>query len=338
MTPTDLDPDEWRAIWRALRRMQLLQPDEAPGITSLTGGVSSVIVRVDRQKGPLCVKRALPQLKVAAVWEAPVERNSAEVAWMKVASQIVPHAVPAILGEDTQGNAFAMAYLEPADYPVWKAQLLNGHADPETARSVGRELVAIHAATADNPSLAARFANHANFYALRLEPYFEAAARKHPDCAQALYRLIEVTASTRRVLVHGDVSPKNILVGPQGPVFLDAECACYGDPAFDLAFCLNHLLLKSVVRPQSIADFLRCFDALALSYIHGVTWEAPSAFEARCAALMGGLLLARIDGKSPVEYITAEVERDRVRRVACSLLREPAQSLSEIIQRWSLSS
>ncbi|MBU1358904.1 MAG: aminoglycoside phosphotransferase family protein [Gammaproteobacteria bacterium] len=338
MTAMQLDPDASRALCEALGRMQLLRPGETPDITPLTGGVSSLIVRVDTLGGPLCMKRALPQLKVAALWEAPVERNRAEVAWMRVARQIVPHAVPAVLGDDAQDNAFAMAYLEPADFPVWKTQLLDGHADPETARGVGQALVAIHAATSDDPSLATRFANDLSFHALRLEPYFEATARKHPEYAQALHRLVQVTAQTRRALVHGDVSPKNILVGPQGPVFLDAECAWYGDPAFDLAFCLNHMLLKSAARPAITSDFLRCFEALAASYLPGVRWEPAAAFEARCAALLGGLLLARIDGKSPAEYITAEPDRERVRRVAASLLREPARRLSDIIQRWSLSS
>ncbi|RYF70055.1 MAG: aminoglycoside phosphotransferase family protein, partial [Comamonadaceae bacterium] len=227
----ELDPADALAVQAALRRMQLVQPGESPSITPLTGGVSSLIVRVDTTAGSLCVKRALPQLKVAAHWEAPVERNRAEVAWMRIAMGVVPDAVPAILGEDAQGNAFAMAYLEPADYPVWKAQLRDGIAETTTAEAVGRNLVAIHGATANDPALAKAFENDASFHALRLEPYLVATARKHPDCADALHRLVDITAGTKHALVHGDISPKNILVGARGPVFLDAECAWYGDPA-----------------------------------------------------------------------------------------------------------
>lgn len=331
----ELEPAEEKALLEALHRMALLAPGEQPSLTPLTGGVSSLIVRANTARGALCVKRALPQLKVAALWEAPVERNRAEVAWMKIAVGINANAVPAILGEDAQGCSFAMAFLEPGDYPSWKEQLLGGRAETSTAQAVARNLAAIHAATADDENIARQFAHDAGFYAIRLEPYFVATARKHPECADALLRLVETTAATKRTLVHGDVSPKNILVGPKGPVFLDAECAWYGDPAFDLAFCLNHLLLKCVWRPDATPAFLQCFDQMAATYLQGVTWEPPGALEARAAALLAGLLLARIDGKSPVEYITREADRESVRRFATSLLLAPAVQLNEIRQQWS---
>lgn len=332
----DLSAQETRRLLDALRRMGLLQTGETPGLTQLTGGVSSLIVRAETARGPVCIKQALPQLKVAALWEAPVERNRAEVAWMRVASGIVPGAVPAILGEDVQDNAFAMEWLDPAQYPIWKAQLRDGIADAATAEAVGRNLVAIHAATAGDAALARSFAHDAGFHAIRLEPYFVETARKHPECAAALQQLVQTTAGTKLALVHGDISPKNILVGRAGPVFLDAECAWYGDPAFDIAFCLNHLLLKSVWRPASTAAYLACFDALSAAYLAGVTWEVPTELERRAATLLAGMLLARIDGKSPVEYITRDADRERVRRFAIPLLQQPAGRISVIRQRWSL--
>ena len=135
--------------------------------------------------------------------------------------------------------------------------------------------------------------------------------------------------------MHGDVSPKNILIGPEGPVFLDAECAWYGDPAFDLAFCLNHLLLKCLWTPRARSGFLACFEALAGSYLGGVAWEAPAALEGRVARLLPGLLLARVDGKSPVEYLTTEEERAPVREVARALLLRPAERLVEVRAAWA---
>ena len=162
-----------------------------------------------------------------------------------------------------------------------------------------------------------------------------ATADKHPDRAAALRALVETTAATRRCLVHGDVSPKNILVGPEGPVFLDAECAWYGDPAFDLAFCLNHLLLKCLWTPRAAAGFLACFDVLAASYLAGVAWERPAALERRTARLLPGLFLGRVDGKSPVEYLTEERDKDRVRRVARALLAEPVDRLGDVRAAWA---
>src|SRR5690606_2049085 len=217
----------------------------------------------DLPDGPVCVKRALPKLKVAADWRAPVERNGFEVAWFETAGRIVPGAVPRILRHDARHGLFVMEYLSPADHRLWKEELRRGRADPAVAAEVGDRLARIHGGTAGQPEVARRFATDSIFYAIRLEPYLEHAARAHPDRAEALLDLVRVTAATRRALVHGDVSPKNILIGPRGPVFLDAECAWYGDPAFDLAFCLNHLLLKSLWTPPAAAGFLRSFDALA---------------------------------------------------------------------------
>ena len=115
--------------------------------------------------------------------------------------------------------------------------------------------------------------------------------------------------------------PKNILLGPRGPVILDAECAWYGDPAFDAAFCLNHFLLKCVARPAVADGYLRCYAAFADAYLGGVSWEPRAAIEARAASLLPSLTLARIDGKSPVEYLTDERDRQRVRDAAAARLR-----------------
>jgi aminoglycoside phosphotransferase (APT) family kinase protein len=156
----------------------------------------------------------------------------------------------------------------------------------------------------------------------------------HPDRAEQLLALVAVTQANRRALVHGDVSPKNILCGPLDPVFLDAECAWWGDPAFDLAFCLNHLLLKCLWTPRAAGGFLRCFDALAATYLRGVAWEPQDALEQRAAALLPGLLLARVDGKSPVEYVTRESQKVQLRRVARALLADPPMRLAAIRNAW----
>ncbi|HTO83078.1 MAG TPA: phosphotransferase [Methylomirabilota bacterium] len=318
----------------ALRRLGLLAADASPRFTPLPGGVSSDIWRVDLATGPICIKRALPKLKVAADWRAPTERNAYEVAWIETANAIIPGVAPRILGHDAEAGLFAMAFLDPAQHPLWKTELMAGRADPAFAMQVGHRLVTIHARTARQPTIAARFATDASFHAIRLEPYLEATARVHPDCAAALAGLVATTASTRLALVHGDVSPKNILAGPQGPVFLDAECAWYGDPAFDLAFCLNHLLLKCLWRPGARDLYIGCFNALTNAYAGGVDWEPVAAVEARAARLLPGLLLARIDGKSPVEYVTDAAQKDLARGFARRLLREPVDHLDAVVEDW----
>jgi aminoglycoside phosphotransferase (APT) family kinase protein len=307
-----------------LRRHRLAAADEVPAAEALAGGVSSDIWKVKS----FVVKRALPRLRVAQVWEAPVERNRYERLWLETANGIVPGVAPKIVAAD-DGGCFAMEYL--GALPLWKAELRAGRADPAFAAAVGRKLAAIHAATAGSKSMAKTFATDASFHALRLEPYLLATAKAHPALASILQGLAERTAQTKRALVHGDVSPKNILVGPQGPVFLDAECAWYGDPAFDLAFCLNHLLLKCLWVPAYKQEFLNCFDALVKNY-------APqSDIEWRTATLLPGLLLARVDGKSPVEYLTEENDKNVVRRVATELLKSPPATLAEVRNAWQRS-
>ncbi len=318
----------------ALQRMGLLQPGDTPAISPLTGGVSSDIVRVDLASGPICIKRALPRLKVQADWQAPVERNQYEIEWMRVAAGIDPQAVPKMLGEDRDTGMFAMEFLDGDRYPVWKTQLRDGEISLDTAREVGRRIAAIHARTAGQIDVARKFSTDHIFFPIRLEPYLSATAKKHPDCAHRLESLVRITGATKKALVHGDVSPKNILAGPDGPVFLDAECAWYGDPAFDLAFCLNHLLLKCIWRPRWQTRYLESFDALADSYLTNVTWEARADIEERTAHLLPGLFLGRVDGKSPVEYITTDSERDRVRRVARALLLHPVDDLARVRTAW----
>ena len=317
----------------ALVRMGLVDANEQPLLTHLAGGVSSLIMRVDTRRGTLCVKQALPELKVATHWSAPLERSHAELAWIKHVASFAPDAVPGILGEDRESFCFAMTWLEPSQYPVWKQQLREGIAEAAFAAEVARRLVAIHSATVDNDVLAQEFAKDENFFQLRLDPYFGATAKVHADCAEALLDLISVTANNKRVLVHGDVSPKNMLAGPHGPLFLDAECAWYGEPAFDAAFCLCHLLAKCLWRPASQVDFLACFDAFCAAYLQGVSWENKANVEARITRLLAAIMLARVDGKSPLEYLS-EHNRERMRTFAKARVLLPRTQLQTIRDEW----
>jgi 5-methylthioribose kinase len=332
--PETTDAGDADLLRGALLHMRLIGPDETPRCTPLTGGVSSDIWKVETARQTIAIKRARAQLKVAAEWRAPVERNAYEVKWFEVADRVIPGAVPKILGEDRASGLFAMTYLTPEDHPVWKNELRAGRVDIDFAAEVGSRLVRIHAATAGDASVAAAFQTDATFHAIRLEAYLEATARVHPAIAERLMALSRATLAEKRALVHGDISPKNILVGPHGPVFIDAECAWYGDPAFDLAFCLKHLLLKCLWTPASSRAFLSAFDAMVAAYLAGVSWEPPAAYERRAAHLLPGLFLARADGKSPVEYITDE-GKARVRRVAVPLVATPPDHLNEVRTRWA---
>ncbi|NQV98416.1 MAG: aminoglycoside phosphotransferase family protein [Rhodospirillales bacterium] len=326
-------PDQ--AMRQSLKSLGLLDDEAGAVFERLAGGVSSDIWKVIADGRTYCVKRALAKLKVEADWFAPVERNRFEVAWYQIANRQVPGSAPRILGHDDKAMLLAMEYLNPRFHRLWKNELRDGRADIAQAQQAGNRLGRIHSRSAGNTAIAAQFPRSDIFQAIRLEPYLEATAARHPDLKQQLFALSQKTAETRLTLIHGDVSPKNILLGPDGPVFLDAECACIGDPAFDIAFCLNHFLLKCLWNPPATGDFLRCFEAMATSYLNEVDWEAAAQTEARAARLLAGLFLARIDGKSPVEYITQEADREKIRRVARPLLINPPGQLADVAAAWA---
>lgn len=299
----------------------------------LTGGVSSDLWRVDLGDRTICVKGALEKLRVDDDWHAPLSRNAVEFAWLAFAARECPGTVPQVLAHSAEAGFFAMEYLDPVTHPVWKAQLLAGQVQGETATRVGDVLGRLHLASTRDPAARQVFATDENFDRLRLRPYFEVTAQRDAAVAAVLRELAARTRDTHLVVIHGDVSPKNILVGPTGPVLLDAECAWFGEPAFDVAFCLSHLILKTVVRPDRSGALLDSGRALVSAYLGHVAWEEPAQLVRRVVTLVPALLLARIDGSSPVEYITAPPLRAAVRRTAAGLLREPSGSLDELIRR-----
>ena len=328
--------DDSATVQEFLANAGLIGEGDVIALVPLTGGVSCDVWRVDVADAPVCVvKRALPQLKVEADWFAPVERTEIEVLWLKRAHAIVPHLTPAILADDDAQHMFAMAFLPPENHPVWKAELFNGHVDVAFAGAMGRDLVKVHAATANNPDIAAQFDTMDLFVSLRVEPFFRYVANARDDVVAArLNMLADALEKNGTVLVHGDVSPKNILMGPNGPVLLDAECAVYGDPAFDVAFCITHLLLKSVVIDGQ-ADALRASAlAMAQEYLAGVTWEDRDTLSHRAANLTAALILARVDGKSPAPYMKDHAARDAVRNAAVALLSNTPPTLENLITHW----
>jgi aminoglycoside phosphotransferase (APT) family kinase protein len=323
-------PDRVAALLADLR---LAPPGTALDVTPLTGGVSSDIARVTLGDRTLCVKFALPRLRVAADWRAPVGRSRAEYAWLRAAGEVAPTAVPEVLGYSDRLLGFAMEYLGDPGTRLWKTELLAGLVDPAEGARVGDVVGRIHSAGAAPGFDRAAFGNAADFHALRVEPYLLATARVHPDLAPRLTALADGldTAGERpgATLVHGDVSPKNILIRAQGPVMLDAECATMGDAAFDLAFCLNHLALKSVHLPHARAPLADTAARLWAAYSAYVDWEDPGALEARVAALLPALMLARVDGKSPVEYLSPEA-RETIRTMSRPMIADPPGKIRDL--------
>jgi len=301
----------------------LLRPGPPAPVEALGGGVSNVVLAA----GAYVVKQALPRLRVAEEWLAKRERALTEGEALRFAARLTPGRVPDVLDIDREACAITIARA-PAEWRNWKAVLLSGEADPRVARELGRILAAWHAASIGDGRVARRFGDWEAFDQLRIDPYHRTVARRHPDLARAVGRVIEEMEARRIALVHGDYSPKNVLVGDGALWVLDFEVAHHGDPDFDLAFMLNHLSLKAIHRPQAAARYRRCAEAFLAAYREGAPGLDP--LPERLARHLGCLMIARVDGKSPAEYLTAqgrEAARGRGRR----LLLEPPDRMEGLL-------
>ncbi len=237
-------------------------------------------------------------------------------------------AVPDVLFEDRENYLFAMTAAPPQAKP-WKDQLLGGEVDGETAEAVGRLLGAIISGSWKDPRAEAEFGDQTIFDELRLDPYYRSAASRHPDLARWFNALIEESQARRYSLVHGDWSPKNFLVNSPSVMAIDFEVIHFGDPSFDAAFLLNHLLLKSFYLPQSRAD-LHAAARRFWAVVSAAVPEPNRWFEPATIQHLGALLLARIDGKSPAEYIRELTLREQIRDFARQLISNPPNAIASI--------
>lgn len=279
----------------------LLGPENVTAV-ALDGGVSCEVFSVSDGRRSLVVKHAGPTLRVAAVWIGDPRRVIHEGEVLEVLSKMTPEVVPSLLTIDRQAHMIAMSHA-PAAWVPWKQELLDGRADPEVAATLGRTLGTWHRETPDVDRFSA-VDDYELFESLRLEPYFEATRATHPQYAAPLDAVTSRLRDRRLCLVHGDFSPKNVLIGHDGTWVLDFEVGHVGDPQFDLGFLLTHLLLKAIHRPGSAHAYASCSSAFLRAY----ATAAPSAGEVdgiHLCQLVGALLMARVHGKSPVEYLDA---------------------------------
>ena len=282
----------------------------------LDGGVASDIRLVETPDGPIIVKTALPKLKVAADWFSDPARSLIESAAMEAFSGLIgPEAVPEILWVEPDKHRFAMRRVDPR-LRNWKLDLLAGTVDLRTAARVGALLGMLHTRSAARPDLPERFADTRYFRELRVEPFFDHVAKKKASLASDIAGVAARMLERRTALVHGDYSPKNILADGSDVVVLDYEVAHWGDPRFDVGFCLTHLFLKSSVIGAERLRYEQAIDAFLDAYAA----SGPQVFDRHLANIVGCLLLARLHGKSPVDYID-RLDQARVEETAVRLLR-----------------
>ncbi|MSP13498.1 MAG: hypothetical protein EXR62_11150 [Chloroflexi bacterium] len=309
----------------------LISP-EAPAIVEPLGwGISNVVMKVKLPQSCFVFKQSLPKLRVKDDWPFDRDRIFVERDCMALLGELLPHgSVPTIHFSDDANYTFGMS-CAPEDGILWKQALLEGTIDLPTAGRVGVLLAEIHNLTADNPRVQTRFASNTVFIQGRVDPYHWTTARAHPDLAPLIEAEVERMLHTRLTLVHGDYSPKNIFAYPDHVFLLDFEVAHYGDPAFDTAFCLNHLVLKSIKFPERSSSYLAAAQTFWTTYQQRIRPNLDPQIEATTIRELGCLLLARIDGKSKIEYITDEGTKNIAREIAREIITGDEHSLEALL-------
>src|ERR1700728_472453 len=295
------------------------QAGRADDADRLGGGVASDLQVRQAPDGPVVVKRALSKLRVRADWFADPRRSMTEADALRAAARLLgADAVPEVLSVDPAEHAFTMRLID-GRYRNWKQDLLAGPVDQTTPKAAGSLLGLLHTRSAREPELRARFGDQTYFQQLRIGPYFERVAERAPGLRTAIRDVTAGMGLRRSALVHGDYSPKNILADGPRIVLLDWEVAHWGDPRFDVAFCLSHLLLKA--RRRNADE--QALNSAASQFLAGYAETGPAMLDDALYPIAGCLLLARLDGDSPVEYL-ADLDTASVRQLARSFLRGEA--------------
>ena len=329
-----------------LRASGRVGPDEEIVVRELAGGVSNVVLHVSRPSGAdFVLKQARGQLRVEQPWYCSVERIWREIDTLAACGKVLGKQragvsdamhveVPQLLFEDRANYLYAMTAAPP--HTVWKSQLLAGEASDKIACACGEMLGALHGGTWRKEEVAAQFADRQFFEALRLDPYYRRVAAVYADLSDQLVKLIDSLAANACCLVHGDFSPKNLLVYGRHLMLVDFEVGHYGDPAFDLGFFLSHLVLKSVYAGAEGERFLALTETFWQAYLAAlrphVEAHEVEPLITRAITNFAGCALARIDGKSPVEYLREPSQRDHVRNIARAVLQKWPSTWEQMLE------
>ena len=331
-----IDIEDPAVLRTYLGKACLLGESEPVTMAVLPGGVSSRTVLVDWPGGrSLVFKQALSKLRVAVDWfsdPARVHREALGLRWL--ARLAPPGSVPALALEDSREHILAME-AAPKPHENWKSMLLSGRVDDELVGQFGRWLGTVHRSSwLHRNELATAFDDRSFFESLRVEPYYLYTASRVPAAAAFFDELIAATRASRLALVHGDFSPKNILVHAGRLMVLDYEVIHWGDPAFDVGFALTHFLSKAHHLRDRRADFGRAasnFWRTYLEILKDVPWSG--SVEPRAVRHTLGCLLARAHGRSPLEYLDAAA-RERQCDAVLALTPRPPARVDDLVDQF----
>jgi len=330
-----LDIEQPGALVGYLKGTGCVGKGEEPVVRVLAGGVSNRTVLVERPEAgeAWVVKQALPKLRVAVDWFSDPERIHREALGLRWLEELAPPGtITPLVFEDRDKHLLAMGAV-PEPHENWKTMLLGGRLKNDHVEQFGRLLGTVHRGGYERrQETEPAFRDRSFFESLRLESYYGYTAERVPDAADFLRALVEETRARRDTLVHGDYSPKNVLVREGNLVLLDHEVIHFGDPAFDLGFSLTHFLSKAHHLPgmrEDFADAARFYWATYREVVEELPWAAD--IEERAVRHTLGCLLARAAGRSPLEYLD-EGELARQREAVLALLPYPPAGVPGLVE------
>lgn len=336
MTKSIVDIENGTSLRAYLQEERRVSADQTFEVRTLAGGVSNKTVLVQFGNGAgWVVKQALPRLRVAVEWLSDPARIGREALGLRWLPRLAPHGtITPLVFEDLPNYILAMAAV-PQPHENWKSILLRGEVNPNHIRQFADLLASIFQNSIRNErELAPLFDDRSFFESLRLEPYYAYSAQQVPAAAAFLRDLIANTRSRRIALVHGDYSPKNVLVHQGRLILLDHEVIHWGDPAFDVGFALTHLLSKAHHLPPNRTSFADVARLFWQRYVAGVL-NLPQADQLETMAVRHtlGCMLARVAGRSPLEYLS-EPQRTAQRGAIVTLMSDPPANVSELIDEF----
>tara|TARA_Y100001970_G_scaffold47270_1_gene59742 strand:+ start:167 stop:1138 length:972 start_codon:yes stop_codon:yes gene_type:complete len=316
-----------KAIW-----LDTINQEKIIQYKKLTGGVSSEVYHVKTNKNNYCIKRSLKRLLVKKKWIANTNRIKFEYLWLKHCQNILKRNIPNTYEFNNKKKYIVMEYLKTSEYKTLKQLYFNKIININTIRSISKHLYKIHSNSNNYKTKKTFEGNYKNFYDLRLDPYFNEVGRVYPKYKGYIKKINENYIKHSNTLVHGDFSPKNILVGKNKIIYLDAECCNFGDPVFDLVFFTNHLLIKSIFFKDKSQEFIKLYISFYKEYLSNLSTKNFNSYIDRIIKMTPIMLLSRVDGKSPVEYINKVKIKNIIRKKSFLLLDSKISSLNDIIK------
>jgi 5-methylthioribose kinase len=270
-------------------------------VETFSGGVSSVVLGVRNREVDLVVKQALPQLRTEIEWKADRRRSMTEARAIEILKTVTPDNVPQLIDVDREIFALTMERVS-RDYLVWKEELLVGNIVPEIGAELGVVLASWHNFAFGRRELSSQFQESELFEQLRVWPFYRTIQLKNPPLTAKIREMIEQITKEKTTLVHGDFSPKNIMVAANKvPIVLDFEVMNVGNPVFDLAFMLAQLVCKQI-RTDS-PDEVIAFRDTAIKFLTAYSDRSNLAVASNLGDHVALIALARVDGVSPVNYL-----------------------------------